>query len=720
MTRLPLAISTAAGRPGRIRADGAARALVGVVTLGLLAMVGRVTQLQLAPSQRLMDQETPRVATVKVDGARGEFLDRRGRPLATSRVGYRVFVDPEEFPDPEKSPEKFDEGIGQFAEALGVPASALGDHILGAIAKNKERKAALAPYLVEEESPLTKWAGNLLGKKPEAGASHQEVRVDVDGLEAELDDPGPPPLIRYLKVTEVVDEKVVGAIRGLKVNGVHLEQRAVREYPGGSLVAPVIGRLGGGGTIPRPQSGVEQTHDGELKGEVGRVSFTRDKAGRPLWMDTDAFHPSVEGKPVRLSIDLEIQRLAAEELVKAVYESDAAGGRLVVMDVETGEILAMLDVIRPLPEAVPFPWADAPPKRAKGEAKKSDLLYEPPPMLPHARYITVFPDPLRAIDPAMARNRCVQDVYEPGSTFKPFAWATITQLGAQRPTDDVDVEGGRWASPYRRTIGDVHKYSHLSWTGVLVQSSNIGMSKGALKVGFDPMRNALLRFGFGAKTGLGLPFESGGRVTSKKSWSNWTQMSVSFGQEIAVTPVQMVRAFCIFCRSGELAGTLPPARLVAVDPGEKQEVLHRVVKPEVAMMTRNVLREVTATMEAKLADKDKSETGWRYAIFGKSGTAQIAIGSPPKGKVKPPGCTGFLETQVNSSFIAAGPTEHPRLACLVVIEDPGPELRKVRQHFGTQVAGPVVRRVLEKSLTYLGVPPSPPQVGVGTGAPAAD
>ena len=719
MTRLPLGMSTAAGTPRGIRADIAARALVGLVTLGLLAMVGRVVQLQVAPSQRLTEQETPRVATVKVSGSRGEFLDRRGRPLATSRSGYRIFIDPEEFP------ENPDEPISQLAGALAVPASALGDHILTAISTNKERKAALAPYIVEDESPLTKWAGHYFGKikatDPKAPAPtprHQEVTIHDTAGDSELDDPGPPPLIRYLKITEVVDDKIVDAVKALHIKGVHLEQRPVREYPGGAVVAPIIGRLGGGGTIAKPQSGVEQTHDRDLKGEIGRVSFTRDKAGRPLWMDTDSFQPAMEGKSLRLSIDLEIQRLAAEELVKAVYEADAAGGRLVVMDVATGEILAMLDVIRPVPEAVPFPWADAPPKGPNG--RKSDLLYEPPPVLPHQRYITVFPDPLRSIDPAMARNRCVQDVYEPGSTFKPFVWATVTQLGAQHENDDVDVENGRWASPYRRTIGDVHKKSHLTWAGVLIQSSNIGMSKGALKIGFEPLRNAVLRFGFGSKTNLGLPFEAGGRVTNKKNWSFWTQMSVSFGQEIAVTPVQMVRAFCIFCRSGDLAGTLPPARLVAVDPNERQEVLHRVVKPEVAMLPRNTLREVAATMEAKLAETDKSETGWRYAILGKSGTAQIAIGSPPKGKVKPPGFSGFLETQVNSSFIAAGPTEHPRLACLVIIEDPGPELRRKREHYGTQVAGPVVRRILEKSLTYLGVPPSPPQTGVGTSAPAAD
>lgn len=122
-----------------------------------------------------------------------------------------------------------------------------------------------------------------------------------------------------------------------------------------------------------------------------------------------------------------------------------------------------------------------------------------------------------------------------------------------------------------------------------------------------------------------------------------------------------------------------------------------------------------------MVKRDKTETGWRYSIFGKSGTAQIAAGSPPKGKMKPPGFTGYYEAQTNSSFIAAGPTEHPKLVCLVVIDDPGPELRRNKRHFGTQVAGPVVRHVLEKSLTYLGVAPSTDYASGSTiTAPVAD
>jgi cell division protein FtsI/penicillin-binding protein 2 len=147
--------------------------------------------------------------------------------------------------------------------------------------------------------------------------------------------------------------------------------------------------------------------------------------------------------------------------------------------------------------------------------------------------------------------------------------------------------------------------------------------------------------------------------------------------------------------------------LIAPEYPDRPELFRRVVDPRAAEEVRRILSAVAAQMEARMAEKDKSESHWKYAIFGKSGTAQIPLGKAPKGKRRPPGNKGYFEKQFNSSFIAAGPTENPRLVCLVVIDDPGPELRPRLRHFGSHTAGPVVRRVLERSLTYLGVPPSP-------------
>lgn len=193
--------------------------------------------------------------------------------------------------------------------------------------------------------------------------------------------------------------------------------------------------------------------------------------------------------------------------------------------------------------------------------------------------------------------------------------------------------------------------------------------------------------------------------------------------------VQMARAFCGFAREGELAGTLPPVRLTAPGPEDADgQVIHRVLRGEVAMTVRGILREVAKNTEAKMAAKDDpttghiSETGWRYTMFGKSGTAKIPLGKPPTGMAPPPGLRGYYEHQYNASFVGSGPTELPRLVVLVVIDDPGPRLVRENRYYGSQTAGPVVRRVLERSLGYLGVRPSPVEL---TGAadptrPAAD
>lgn len=678
------------------RTDTAARAIVGVVSAGLLIMAARVGQLQLSPSPRLVQHIQPRTSAVSLPPDRGPILDRRGRELATSRFGWQVFIDPTELPRDKRTGQlrDLDAHIGSLAEAMGVPADEFGEKLLLVIAEN-ERRAANAPVMPEDGPPsVRQFVGGLLGFKREPETSTVLVSMDDEDEAAEQGGPVVEPYknpIRYVRVSGVLEKEKVDKVRALNISGVHLEQRLVREYPGGAPVAAIIGRLGG---QLDPQSGAERSHNELLTGERGRVSFVRDSTGRPIWMNPDSYEPATPGKSLRLSIDLELQRLATEELVRGVYENNAAGGRLVLMDSMTGEIVAMADVVRHVPEAVPFPWANA------------DGSLDVP--VSHGdRYITIFEDTMRAIDPALGRNRCVQDVYEPGSTFKPFVWAVVTQLGVIGLEEHLPTGNGQWRTPYGRTINDVKKFPSLAWQDVLLHSSNIGMTQGAMRISRDQLRNAVLSFGFGSKTDIGLPAETPGIVTSRKDWTQWTQTSVSFGQEIAVTPVQMARAFCIFARTGPLAGTLPTARLIAPEYPDRPELFRRVVDPRAAEEVRRILSAVAAHMEARMAEKDKSESHWKYAIFGKSGTAQIPLGKAPKGKRRPPGNKGYFEKQFNSSFIAAGPTENPRLVCLVVIDDPGPELRPRLRHFGSHTAGPVVRRVLERSLTYLGVPPSP-------------
>ena len=192
-------------------------------------------------------------------------------------------------------------------------------------------------------------------------------------------------------------------------------------------------------------------------------------------------------------------------------------------------------------------------------------------------------------------------------------------------------------------------------------------------------------------------------MTSSRNWSKYTQTSIAFGHEVGVTPVQILRAFGAFAREDEYAGTVVDLRLTGV--GEEEPIVaKRVFGQEVSRVVRGALVDVAAKAEANL-ERTKGEGGWRYTMFGKSGTADVPVGPAPKGFKYPVSRVGYYEGQYNSSFLAGAPFANPRLTVIVVIDDPGPELIRAKQHYGSWVAAPVARRVLERSLEYLGVEP---------------
>ena len=435
-----------------------------------------------------------------------------------------------------------------------------------------------------------------------------------------------------------------------------------------------------------------------MREEDGTLSFVRDARGNPLWVRREHWTPGSDGSPVRLSIDLQLQRIAKQELLRGVEDADAVGGRLVMVDAASGEILAMVDVVREVEGLEPFDWAP------KGQPA-GEQAYDPE---AGKRYVTLLDDPGRERHPALARNRCIEDIYEPGSTFKSFVWSVLTAEGAAEPNEVFDTEGGKWRTSYGRRIEDVTRRDKMSWAEVLVNSSNIGMVKAAERFTAPQLRDVIDRFGFSRPTRVGLAGEAHGIATPLSRWNKYTHTSVPFGHEIAVTPMQMVRAFSVYTRDGDLAGTLPRLTLLAADKGApSRRVVERILPSDIAVITRRILADVATKMEAHMARVDPSETGWRYRIFGKSGTAEIPLTPAPEGMRRPAGSRGYFENQYNSSFVAGGPLEAPRLSIIVVIDDPGPVKVRNKDHYGSKVAGPVVRRVLERSLAYLGVPPSP-------------
>jgi cell division protein FtsI (penicillin-binding protein 3) len=597
----------------------------------MLVLFARVVQLQLSPDELLVTHLPNHTSRLVEQAPRGDLRDRRGRLIASSDFGWRLFVDPTRFPDPPNS------AIAALAVAADMDADFVGNRILQRIARNAKRK--------------------------DVGKS----------------------LIRYVSVGSVLDDVSVDAINNLKMSGVHLERVPVRQFVETPGLESFVGLVG---VDDHGLLGAEHAFEDQLKPQVGSLRSTRDATGRTLWVEIGSYSPAQRGGDVQLSVDLAIQEIAQEELERGIIEAGAAGGRVIVVDPLTGEILAMADEVHTVPGSIPF----------DRDLLESDL--EPTP-----RFVVISSDLEDDQPAALARNRCIEDVYEPGSTFKPFMWSAVTERGLLKPGDMIDTHNGRWRTPYGRPLEDVGHYEKLSWSDVLVHSSNIGMAQGVTRLSARQMRDAVIKLGFGSKTSVGLPGEASGLVTPIKRWSVYTQTSVAMGYEVAVTPVQMVRAFSIFARNNNLAGTIPSLRLTAADAGDFDvAMIHRVFPSRVALLARTAMKSVAKNMDDRMVKLGRYATEPRYTMFGKSGTANIPR---PDGK-------GYITTQYISSFIAGAPAETPRVVVLVVIDDPGPETAKTRQHYGSYVAGPVVRRIVERTLVYLGVAPTPSRSSDGS------
>lgn len=602
-----------------------------VLTTLFIALFARVVQLQTNPPDRLRDHIDQRVSAMKTFAPRGDILDRRGRLLAATRMGYRLVVDPVEFPQP------FDESFSRLTIAAGLDPSTAGERLFTRLAQNEHAERAG-------------------GRKS-----------------------------RYVRLSDLLDDAQVEAVRSLRMRGVHLEAMSVREGPGAQVAASILGRVDAEDT---GQFGAERLFDPALDAAQGQLRYVRDASGRGLWVERGGFTPPMPGESIRLSVDAALQDIAEEELQRAVLDADAQGGRLILLDAQTGEVLALVDFIRDMTGRL-IPWGET-----SGMAESAALG--------GPRRTIIEPDPMRLIHPGAGRNRLFTDLYEPGSTFKAFTWSAMTAAGVARPEEVFKTGGQYWRTPYGRQIRDAFGKNEQTWREALINSSNIGMSMAAERMDRRAFRAALERFGIEKITGVGLPGEISGGMTPMRDWRNYTQTSVSFGQEVAVTPAQLARAFCVFARTGDNAGTLPTLTLRAADRGPGAEdapiaIIERALDPKVASMAREAMAVIAQRAVDNMKRQKLEDITDDYRMFGKSGTAQVSL----KGE------KGYLPDQYISSFVAGAPLDNPRLVCLVTIDDPSPELVRKRQHFGSWTAAPAVKRVMERSLRYLGERPSP-------------
>ncbi|MHC4246719.1 MAG: peptidoglycan D,D-transpeptidase FtsI family protein [Planctomycetota bacterium] len=749
----------------RTRGDRVAKLLLWGTTVLLGTAFLRTVQLQVWPDETVLSLMGRRHATVAEIRPRGDIYDRKGRLIATTVLGHDLGVDPKFLMD------VADKVTTDAGDPIPNPIAWLADTVSMHTGIEREMlEDRLGPELVVdvaalmhaasaqgEEDPLTPLAADiarntgldrrdvesilfddldatrvvLAGPRDLRDTNLRELRaalpeaVTLEGLDA-----------RYVRLAQAEDLRDVdlAMLRSELPPGVVLTARPDRRSNASTLASSLVGSVGayeppnarlGTEGRQRGRSGVEHARDGQLKQTRGRMTYQKDARGRATEVREGDYVPGGDGDDIDLSIDLVIQQIAETRLAEAVAAHKAVGGWIVVVDPRTGDVLAAHDILD------------------NAEARRRGPTIWPPNAL----------DPARdELGEAHARNRVWTDVYEPGSTFKTMFWAWAVQRGLARPDETVTDRAGRttpgggfatsglsFSYPGQRglrRVRDAYGTSKSDWSTCLEKSLNTGMAMVALRMadddrrrGFDVgagMHEMFRDFGFSHRTGIDMgAAEQTGRITPrfitdarsgerKRTWFPlWSQITVSFGQEIAVTPLQMIRAYCPIARND---GRLPALRLVrSTTTGIQAVPTSQVLDRETVMETRTVLRRVVENVNRKF---DRPERG--YELWGKSGTAQrvryVEKTDPVTGeRTWTP--AGYWDRDThgvghyNSSFIGAGPFDEPKLVVACCLEDPevtsglNIEINNGRGYYGSSSAGPVVLDVLEASLEYLGVRP---------------
>ena len=456
----------------------------------------------------------------------------------------------------------------------------------------------------------------------------------------------------FVWLSRKVDPVRAKRVRELDRSAIGLQTESRRFYPKKTLAGTVLGFTN---VDNKGIEGVELWYDSMLRGADGLVLAEKDARGRTVFPGGHGFQfrQPQAGKDITLTLDEVIQHIAEKELDNSLAESKARGGVCIVMNPKTGEVLA-LSVRSTL--------------RGRGAFN---------------------PNEPRQYRPEEWRNRAVTDAFEPGSIFKMVTAAAALEEKVVHPQERIDCSAGS-IQVADRVIKDAHKNGVLTFADVIAESSNVGTIKVAQRLGKARFAKYLSAFGFGRKTGVDLPGEIAGLVKDHRLWSGVSLGSISIGQEIGVTPIQMAAAYSAIANGGTL---MKPYLVSEIrDPKDKEGRELVTVGPEAA--GRAVSEETSRTVRQILQKAVEKGTGQKakpagYSAAGKTGTAQ-----------KIDQRTGlYSKEDYVSSFVGFAPAEAPKLVIVVMIDSP------VGVAWGGSVAAPVFKAVAEQSLNYLQVRP---------------
>ena len=422
------------------------------------------------------------------------------------------------------------------------------------------------------------------------------------------------------------------AIATLGIPGIYQHPEYRRYYPGGEITAHVLGFTGvdDGG-----QEGVELAHEATLGGKPGSRRVIKDRLGH-IVEDIESIRAAQAGVDLQLSIDGKLQSLAYIALKAAIEANRAKAGGIIALDVRTGEILAL---------------ANVPSFNPNNRAKLTG---------------------------AQLRNRVITDLFEPGSTLKPFTVALALESGKVAPQTIIPTAPGRLTIA-KYTIRDVHPAAALTVAQVIQRSSNVGAAKIALSMPREGMWDFFHRVGFGTAPQLGFPGAAAGKLRPYRSWKPVEQATMSYGHGISLSLIQLARAYTIFATDGELV----PLALVKSDAVATGE---RIVSPQTARAVRAMLE--MAVQPGGTGPRARI-MGWRVA--GKTGTAHKQENG------------GYAAHKYIASFVGLAPVSAPRVVIAVMIDEPA-----APHYYGGDVAAPVFAQAMQGTLRLLGVPHDAP------------
>ncbi|TLF49672.1 penicillin-binding protein 2 [Halomonas urmiana] len=418
-------------------------------------------------------------------------------------------------------------------------------------------------------------------------------------------------------------------VLALRVPGVHAREEYKRYYPAGEVSAQLLGVTN---IDDLGQEGLELAYQPYLAGVPGKRRVLKDRRGR-LVRDLELLQEAQPGGDLTLALDQRLQYMAYRELKAAVTEHDADGGSVVMLDARSGEVLAM------------------------------------------ANQPSYNPNDRAGLDPQGLRNRAIVDTYEPGSVVKPLAMAAMIEHGAVSPGTVVDTAPG-WMVIDRFTIKDIRNYGDLDLAGILRKSSNVGMSKLALRLE-EPVIPATYRaLGLGQSPGTGFPGEATGSIPAPVRWSSSQWAALSYGYGLSVSALQLASAFTAIANEGQ---RLPPSLLKLAEPPVGEPVIDPDVARRVLGMMDRVVAPGTGARRALVPG---------YRVAGKTGT------------VRKTAAGGYQEKAYRSLFVGIAPVSDPRIVTVVMIDHPRGD-----SYYGGAVAAPVFSRVAGNALRLLDVPP---------------